>query len=98
MRHTRFEVASLAVEGVPLPLKAAYLLVAESDGTDQVQWECLAYGLHPAPLAPGRYRVAMTTLEGRVLTGDAVRVRSVEGAHVLRGDGPLDGVTASDLA
>ncbi|MGI8755627.1 MAG: hypothetical protein ACR2MB_07150 [Acidimicrobiales bacterium] len=98
MRHARFDVATLAVEGVPLPLKAAYLLVAETDLTDQVQWECLAYGLHPAPLAPGRYRVTMTTLEGRVLTGAAVRVRSVEGTHVLRGDGPLDGVRADDLA
>jgi len=54
MRHVRFDVASLAVEQVPVPLKAAYLLVAEADGTDQIQWECLAYALEPAPIAPGR--------------------------------------------
>lgn len=97
MRHVRFEVAFLAVERVPVPLEAAFLLVAEADGTDQIQWECLAYALEAAPIAPGRYRLDLTTLDGRYLSGPAVQVRSVEGAHVFRGDGPLDGLTGDDL-
>jgi hypothetical protein len=98
MRHVRFDVASLAIERVPVPLRAAYLLVADQPGTDGLAWEVLAYGRDDAPIAPGRYLVDVTTLDGRVLAGPAVLVRSVEGAHVLRGDGPLDGVDESELA
>ena len=57
MRHARFDVATLVVEQVPVRLKAAYLLVAESDDGDHPHWECLAYALDEAPLARGRYRV-----------------------------------------
>lgn len=98
MRHARFDVAHLAVEQVPVALKAAYLLVAEQEGTDVLQWECLAYALDPAPLPQGRYRVDLTTFDGRVLAGPAVLVRSVDGAHVLRGDGPLEGVDPGELS
>ncbi len=98
MRHARFDVASLAIEQVTLPLRAGYLLVAETDDSDHPQWECLAYALEPAPLAQGRYRIDLTTLDGRYLHGEAALVRSVDGAHVLRGTGPLEGITADDLA
>jgi hypothetical protein len=97
VRHARFDVASLAVEGVGVPLKAAYLLVAEQDGVEALQWECLAYGLDPAPIAEGRYRIDIVTLDDRELWGPAVLVRSIDGAHVLRGDGPLRGVSVDDL-
>jgi len=97
VRHARFDVASLSLEAIDVVLKAAYLLVAESDHGAHLQWECVAYALDPAPLAPAEYRVAITTLDGRLLTGDAVLVRSVDGAHVLRGTGPLAGVSAADL-
>ncbi|HEX2574962.1 MAG TPA: hypothetical protein VHK88_01350 [Aquihabitans sp.] len=98
MRHARFDVADLALEGVALPLRAAYLLVAEADDAEHPHWECLAYAIDPAPLAQARYRVDVTTLDGRHLHGDAVLVRSVEGAHVLRGAGPLVGVADAELA
>lgn len=97
MRHARFDVASLAIEQVAVPLKAAYLLVAETDDAPHPQWECLAYALDPAPIAPGAYRVDITTLDGRDLAGHAVLVRSVEGAHVLRGAGRLEGVADDEL-
>jgi hypothetical protein len=95
--HARFDVAHLSIEGVDVALRAAYLLVAESDVAGEPQWECIAYGLDPTPLPQGRYLVALTTLEGRRLEGHAVLVRSVEGAHVVRGDGPLSGLLADDL-
>lgn len=97
MRHLRFDVATLSVERVPVVLKAAYVLVAEQEGVELLQWEVLAYALDPAPIAQGRYRVDLTTLDGRVLGGDAVLVRSIEGAHVLRGDGALEGFDAGEL-
>lgn len=100
MRHARFDIAHLAIEGVAVPLKAAYLLVAETepDAPGPAAWECLAYGFDTAPVAPGRYRIDLTTLDGRVLAGDAIVVRSIEGSHVLRGDGVLDGVVDADLS
>lgn len=97
MRHVRFDLAHLTVEGVDLPLRMASVVVVDQPGTDGLAWECLAYALDPAPLAPGRYRLGATTLAGRQLDGEAVLVRSVEGAHVLRGDGPLAGVVPTDL-
>ena len=97
MRHVRFDVATLAVEKVPLLLKAAYLLVAETDDGDVPQWECLAYAVEPAPLPQGVHRVDITTLDGRYLVGEAALVRSVDGTHVLRGSGALVGITDDDL-
>lgn len=97
MRHTRFDVATLAIEGIPVVLKAAYLLVAEQEGLDDLQWECLVYALDAKELPRGTYSVDLVTLEGRELAGRAVLVRSIDGAHVLRGDGPLAGVSEADL-
>lgn len=97
MRHARFDVARLAVEGVPVPLRVAYLLVAESDDSAEPQWEVVAYALDTAPLAQARYPVELTSLDGRTFHGEAALVRSVDGAHVLRGAGPLAGVQPSDL-
>jgi len=97
VRHARFDVAFLSIEGVDLPLRAAYLLVAERAELDRAEWECIAYGLDRAPLPEGRHPVVVTTLDGRRLEGHAVLVRSVEGAHVLRGDGPLAGLGEGDL-
>jgi hypothetical protein len=97
MRHARFDVATLVIEGVPVVLKAAYLLVAEQEGIDDLQWECLVYALDPAPIARGTYTVDLIDLAGREFAGRAVLVRSVDGAHVLRGDGPLAGFSARDL-
>lgn len=98
MRHTRFDVATLSVEGIAVVLKAAYLLVVEQEGNDDLQWECVAYAVDPAPIARGTYGVDIVSLDGRDFAGRAALVRSVEGAHVLRGDGPLAGVRESDLA
>ena len=98
MQHRRFDVALLAVDRRPIPLKAAYLLAVRRDGADLLDWECLAYGLEAGELPRGRYRVDITTLDGRVLVGEAIVVRSQEGSHVLRGDGPLDGLAADDVA
>ena len=97
MRHRRFDIAYLRVEQVDVPLKAAYLLVADTESGPDPDWECLAYALDPAPFVQGRYRVDLDTIDGRVLAGEAILVRSVDGAHVFRGAGPLDGVDPAEL-
>ncbi|MEO6988876.1 MAG: hypothetical protein ABI239_09530 [Aquihabitans sp.] len=97
MRHARFDVATASLDRKPLQLKASYLLVAEADQGELPHWECLAYTVDDTPVPQGTYRVDITTLEGRYLMGDAVLVRSVDGAHVLRGTGVLHGITDEDL-
>lgn len=97
MRHARFDVAVLSVDGAPLQLRTAYLLVAETDQGETPHWECLAYTLSSSPVAQGSYEIDITTLDGRSLVGDAALVRSVDGAHVFRGTGALTGITDADL-
>ena len=87
-----------SIEGVPVLLKAAYLLVAEQEGIDELQWECLAYALDTAPIAAGPLRGRHHHPRRPPLRRPAVLVRSVDGAHVLRGDGDLAGVAVADLA
>lgn len=98
MRHVRFGVAGLLVDGIELPLKAGYLLAAASDDGEHPQWECLAYGVDVSPIERGAYQLELATVDGRKLHGDAVVVRSVDGAHVFRGAGRLHGVDPAELA
>lgn len=98
MRHARFDIASIAADRIDLPLRAAYLLVAETDDGDTPQWEALVYTLSEAPLEQRIHRLDMVTLDDRYLRGEAALVRSVEGAHVFRGVTDLDGFDpAADL-
>lgn len=91
MRHARFDIASIAVDRVDVPLRAAYLLVAETDDGEAPQWEVLAYALGTDPIDQAVHRVDLVTLDDRYLRGEAALVRSVDGAHVLRGVTALDG-------
>jgi hypothetical protein len=97
VRSKRFTIASLAIDGVELPLKYGDLLVAASPGATHIDWECVVMPFDPAPIDQGAYRVAAVTLEGRRLQGDAVLVRSVSGTHILRGAGTLDGITEDEI-
>ncbi len=97
MRHRRFDVAALRLDGADVRLRYADLVVADPDGTDDLQWECIAVPLAFDRLAAGAYAVAADTLDGRTLTGDAILVRSVNGTHVFRGAGPLAGIEAGEL-
>ncbi len=97
MRHLRWEIATLAIERVPVSLVMASLVVAALDSTEQMQWEIVAKGLEPTPIPPGRYLLDVTTLDGRYLRGEARLVRSIEGTHVLRGSGPLHGLDPAEL-
>ncbi len=98
MRHLRFDVATLAVERVPVSLRQGSLVVAAVESSRELQWEVVAHALDAAPFPQDRYLVDLTTLDGRSLRGEAVLVRSVEGAHVLRGAGPLHGFDPLELA
>jgi hypothetical protein len=98
MRSKRFTIARLRIDGADVPLKYGDLLAASHAGATHVDWECVVMPFDPAPIDQGAYRVALTTFDGLALDGDAVLVRSVSGTHVLRGAGPLDGLTDDHLA
>lgn len=98
MRHRRFDVSALRIDGADVGLRYADLVVAEPDGTDDLQWECIVVPLAFDRLSTGAYALTADTACGRTLTGDAILVRSVNGSHVFRGAGPLAGVGTDDLA
>lgn len=86
-------MANLWVDGVELRLKYASVLGVRKAGSDDLDWECVAYALNAEaqPLDLGAYRLRATTIEGPILEGPAVLVRSVDGSHVWRGAGTLAG-------
>jgi hypothetical protein len=97
MRHRRFDVARLRIDGADIALRYADLVLAEPEGTDDLQWECIVVPRDHDRLSTGAHALAADTTCGRTLAGDAVLVRSVHGSHVLRGAGPLTGVGTDDL-
>jgi len=97
VRSRRFTIATLAIDGIELPLKYGDLLVAAQPGAVHIDWECVVMPFDPAPIDQGAYRVAAVTLEGRRLEGDAVLVRSVSGTHILRGAGALAGISEDEI-
>ena len=97
MRHRRFVVASLAIDGDDARLRYGDLLVTSNDGTEDLDWECVIMTVDPAPIDQGAHRIDVVTLEGRSLGGDSILVRSVDGTHVFRGAGPIDGIDPAEL-
>ena len=97
MRSKRFSIAYLRVDGVDVRLKYADLLVAQQDGHQDIDWECVLMPIDPTQMEQGAYSLEVDTIDARVLSGDAVLVRSVQGTHVLRGAGPLEGLDPEDL-
>ena len=97
MRSRRFTVARLQIDGEDVALRYGDLVVVAHEAATALDWECVAVPEVRSRLDQGAYRVDVVTLEGRVLGGDAILVRSVEGTHVLRGAGELDGIAESDL-
>ncbi|MEZ5145431.1 MAG: hypothetical protein R2726_23400 [Acidimicrobiales bacterium] len=75
MRHGRFDVVHLRIDGDEVSLRYAHLVVAEPEGTDAVQWECIVVPCAFARLSMGAYALAVDTDDGRTLTGDAILVR-----------------------
>lgn len=98
MEHRKLTVGYLWVDEVELRLKFASILVVRPESSADIDWECVAYGLDDdaVPFEAGAYALRATTLEGPDVSGSAVLVRSVRGAHVWRGAGPLHGLDGID--
>lgn len=90
MRHRRYLISELRVDGADLPSTGGDLLVACHDGADEVDWELVHRSSEPVRLEQAPYRLEMAGVEGS-FSGPAILVRSDGRSHVFRGAGPLDG-------
>ncbi len=86
----------MLVAGRQVSLRYGDLLVATDDGSDQIDWECLAASNDELQLEPSSYSLELASAL-RVFTGDAILVRSDGLAHVFRGIGPLEGLALTEL-
>lgn len=100
--HTRFVIHRLEVDGVDLPLRFATVVAVVRAETEQVDWEVVAECIDPVGTELGRCRVELLCITGAdddghlilgEFSGDAVVVRFLERTLVLRGDGPLSGLS-----
>jgi hypothetical protein len=97
LRHRSFSIASLAIGLDATTLRYADLVVARSEGAADLDWELMATTLDRSPVDHGAHHLVMATAEGGLLEGDAILVRSIDGTHVFRGAGPLDGFDPGEL-
>ena len=87
----RLSIAYLRVDGDTLRLKYADIVGVRRDG-GALDWELVAYGLDgDQRFEPGPYRIEADVLEGPTVSGDAILVRSIDGGHVFRGVGEMEG-------
>lgn len=96
MRHKRFGIDVLVVEGKDVSLRYCDLLVAVQEGSADVDWECLASSNDEVRLVQREYPLVLRS-QGREFTGTAIVVRSDGVSHVFRGVGPLAGVVDDEL-
>ena len=104
--HARLVVHRLEVDGVDVPVRFATVVAVARAETEQVDWEVVADCVAPVGNDLGRCRVEMLCITGAdpeghlvlgELSGDAIVVRFVDRTLVLRGDGPLAGLTIDQL-
>lgn len=106
MLHTRLVVHRLDVDGVELRLRFATLVAVARAESSQIDWEVVADAVELPDVRHGRHRLDLVcitgaaadgTIETSELEGEAVVVRIVDRTVVLRGDGPLSGLSLSEL-
>jgi hypothetical protein len=111
VQHVRLVIHRLFLDGTELPLRfgtPVAVVRADADGpaTDRIDWEIVADGVEQYAGDLQRHHVELLCItgaddEGRLLLGelegDAIVVRYVERTVVLRGDGPLTGLTPEML-
>ena len=107
MQHARLVIHRLELDGIEVPLRFGTLVAvartdADGPATDRIDWEVVADGLDEYGGQLQRHHVELLCITGvdadghlvlGELEGDAIVVRFVERTVVLRGDGPLTGLT-----
>ena len=107
MQHARLVIHRLHLDGAEVPVRFGTLVAVsrvDEDGpaTDLIDWEVVADGVEEYAGELQRHHVELLCITGAdadghlilgEFEGDAVVVRFVERTVVLRGDGPLLGLT-----
>ena len=96
----------LELDGSEVRVRLATLVAVARAETPDTDWEVIAECVERPPVGPGRVAVDMVCVTGAdpgghpVLgrySGPAVVVRIIDRTLVLRGDGPLAGLTVDQL-
>ena len=100
--HARLVIHRFEVDGVDIPVRFATLVAVARAETEQIDWEVVADCVQPVTRELGRCSVEMLCITGATeaghltlgeLSGEAVVVRFMDRTLVLRGDGPLAGLS-----
>lgn len=97
LRHRSYSVATLRIGIDDTTLRYADLVIARNDEAADLDWELMATTLDRTPIDHGAHHLEMVTADGAWLAGDAILVRSIDGTHVFRGAGPIDGFDTDEL-
>lgn len=101
MKSRRFDIASLAINGSPFPLREASLVAIARDD-QSVDWEVIVHAIATDDIEVGVHHLTLRAfdpdsipLATTDLAGSALLVRSVDGSSVFRGAGTLEGFDVS---
>jgi hypothetical protein len=104
--HARLVIHQLVIDGREVPVKFATVVAVARAESEQTDWEVVAECMAEVSSGLGRCRLDMVCITGATedgalefsdLSGEAVVVRFVDRTIVLRGDGPLDGLSIDQL-
>ena len=104
--HTRLVIHRLDLDGADVAVRFATLVAVARAETDQIDWEVVADCVRPVEQELGRCAVEMLCITGATqdgdltlgeFSGDAVVVRFMDRTLVLRGDGPLAGLSLDQM-
>ncbi|MDH3708003.1 MAG: hypothetical protein OES57_18210 [Acidimicrobiia bacterium] len=97
LRHVRYLLRSLTLNGVPVSVGTGTLVAARPVGAEAIDWEIVVSSSTPLELEQAVYDIDTCTTQDRALRGSALLVRTDGRSHVFRGAAELDGLTDSDL-
>ncbi len=90
VRHRRFYITSLVIDGRRIPSKGGDLIVARRDENPVLDWELVHQTSEDVHIEQAAYNIHLGSPEGD-FAGPALLVRSDGRSHVFRGAGELDG-------
>ncbi len=94
VRHRRYYVTSLAIDGRRIPSRGGDLIVAQRDESPELDWELVHQSSEDVTIENAAYTIHIGSPEGD-FAGSALLVRSDGRSHVFRGAGDLDGFDVS---
>jgi len=98
LRHVRYLIQSLTLNGVPVSVGTGTLVAARPAGAESIDWEIVVSSAATLELEQAVYDIDTLTTQDRALSGMGLLVRTDGRSHVFRGAAELDGLTDNDLS